>query len=783
MSAASSLTIWFPLLALLAAEVGVVALLVELLRRGSSSAAWRRTFCQAGLVAMLVLSVGEMSGVARSIAAWAVAPASSRAQEKTRLTVGDATRPIGNVSSRGGTMAEDGWQSRFVPTVPLSGREREGQVIHPPTQQNLGAPTGGTAALSQAGLASQAGLPMDSINSAKAPVQPVKLPGPNGGPTGEGRAAVQAGGAARLSAGFWLVLVWGAGALLVGGRMGLARGVFVLVRLRRQAVGNRAVVERAQHLARALGLRRRVRLLAASRLASPFAFGWIWPSVALPADFGTQWDGAKQGAVLAHELAHLAARDPFWSLVADTASMILWWHPAVWWLRRQLQLASELAADEASLLVADGPRVLAECLVELGARLLHRPAAGQLPVAGLRSHLGRRVEMLLCLEGRAWSPPRRLPAALARSFGPAALAAAVVLCTAWAAPRQFTKGDSMKTIQQNWKQSLAAFALLAAAHAPDAVAREAQTQPPTPAAKPEAARAAPALARAPDAGPALVPSTASQIEAKLKSIVLREVGPWDNLPLSEVVKLLNEQARRLDPERIGVNFMMDYKTPAGSGPAPLDPATGLPVAGFPVEAIDLNTIGIKIVPALHNVTMRDVLDAMLKAADRPIQYTIEEYAVLFSFKPATNLPLPLALGAPAPGRLSARTFKVDTNTVAAALETTFDVSVNNAGGAANRSRAIQQALESLFIQRLGLTLRDNALFFNGLTGVLMVRATPDDLEVVAAAMETLTGLERKADPFQARPPGGARFVDPIVDPRIQRLRPTQTTPLLNQPEK
>ena len=107
---------------------------------------------------------------------------------------------------------------------------------------------------------------------------------------------------------------------------------------------------------------------------------------------------------------------PFWCLLADAATAVLWWHPAVWWLRRQLQLASEMAADEASLLVADGPRVLAECLVELGARLLEPPAAGHLPVTGFRSHLGRRVQRLMRLEGRAWSPPRRLPAALARSF-------------------------------------------------------------------------------------------------------------------------------------------------------------------------------------------------------------------------------------------------------------------------------------------------------------------------------------------------------------------------------
>jgi hypothetical protein len=104
--------------------------------------------------------------------------------------------------------------------------------------------------------------------------------------------------------------------------------------------------------------------------------------VGLPPDFAMRFDPAKQEAMLAHELAHLAAHDPFWCLLADVATVVLWCHPGVWWLRRQLHLASEMAADEASLLVADGPRVLAECLVELGARLTG-PVLGQLRVSGV----------------------------------------------------------------------------------------------------------------------------------------------------------------------------------------------------------------------------------------------------------------------------------------------------------------------------------------------------------------------------------------------------------------
>src|SRR5207249_6320044 len=134
-----------------------------------------------------------------------------------------------------------------------------------------------------------------------------------------------------------------------------------------------------------------------ARLGGPIVFGVFRPVIALPGDFAERFNLAQQEAVLAHELAHLASGDPVWYGLANWASAILWWHPLVWWVRRQLHSASEQAADEASLLVVDGPVVLAECLAEMGARLTQQRPFAWIGVEGngLRSGLGRRVERLV----------------------------------------------------------------------------------------------------------------------------------------------------------------------------------------------------------------------------------------------------------------------------------------------------------------------------------------------------------------------------------------------------
>jgi hypothetical protein len=137
-------------------------------------------------------------------------------------------------------------------------------------------------------------------------------------------------------------------------------------------------------------------------------------------------------------------------------------------MRRRLRSVSEAAADEASLLVPDGPELLAGCLVEMGRRLVQPSRVPGLSVegSGFRSELGRRVERLLALESQTWSAPRRLPLLFVKSILPPVLVLAALSCTAWAEPGlslvQPAEGDAtMNVWKSSWRGSLAATALCA----------------------------------------------------------------------------------------------------------------------------------------------------------------------------------------------------------------------------------------------------------------------------------------------------------------------------------
>ena len=81
---------------------------------------------------------------------------------------------------------------------------------------------------------------------------------------------------------------------------------------------------------------------------------------------------------------------------------------------------------------------------------------------------------------------------------------------------------------------------------------------------------------------------------------------------------------------MGVNFL-NVTGPDESATATIDPATGLP-AHLNTAQADAAATTITI-PPLKNVTLRQALEAVQKAADRPIKYSVEDFAVVFSSDP------------------------------------------------------------------------------------------------------------------------------------------------------
>ena len=176
-----------------------------------------------------------------------------------------------------------------------------------------------------------------------------------------------------------------------------------------------------------LGVRHPVRLLVSSKVGTPMA-GGVWrPAIFLPQS-ASSWSPEHRDLVLAHELAHLAGRDPLRHLMTRIALACYWFHPLAWLAAREAAIAREQACDETVLSMGARPSAYARVLLDLAESVSAAPPArllGVLPMVH-RSHLEKRL--MAILNGDTRPATRRL------IIGPAIGVALLTLSVAAATP-------------------------------------------------------------------------------------------------------------------------------------------------------------------------------------------------------------------------------------------------------------------------------------------------------------------------------------------------------------
>lgn len=215
----------------------------------------------------------------------------------------------------------------------------------------------------------------------------------------------------------WIVAVW-----LIGAVVSLARTslkIRTLLRELRPAriVSNQNIVDDAAAIAERLGVSP-PRLLQLDDLPSPIAAHGN--RIVIPTWALQTLDHAQLRVMLAHEMAHIARRDPQWKLIVTLWCSAFWFIPFAWIARRRLDDLAEFACDAVAAHHTRNHRALAECLVACAEHRLTQIGPDLAPaMAARRSSIVHRIDRLL--EGVPMET-RLLPAHRI------AAVAAVVLC-------------------------------------------------------------------------------------------------------------------------------------------------------------------------------------------------------------------------------------------------------------------------------------------------------------------------------------------------------------------
>jgi beta-lactamase regulating signal transducer with metallopeptidase domain len=126
----------------------------------------------------------------------------------------------------------------------------------------------------------------------------------------------------------------------------------------------------------------------------PAVVGVFAPRVVVPSDFEQRYSETERTLVLAHEHAHLHARDAQINGLAALAQCLNWFNPLFYWARAALRVDQELACDERVMAShASERRTYAEAMLktQLAARAI--PLGCQWPALGAQP-LKERITML-----------------------------------------------------------------------------------------------------------------------------------------------------------------------------------------------------------------------------------------------------------------------------------------------------------------------------------------------------------------------------------------------------
>ena len=197
----------------------------------------------------------------------------------------------------------------------------------------------------------------------------------------------------------WLMLAWCAGVLVFSLRLALGLQVVRRLRLRETHAVNERMQQLFERLCVRLQVRQGVALLHSARVHVPTVIGWMKPVVLLPVASLTGFSELQIEALLAHELAHIRRNDYLVSVLQSMVEAVLFYHPVVWWVSRQVRRERECCCDQLAARIC-GDRVAyarALSVLEEKRRLLPEMALGAnggLLTMRIKRLLGYREEII-----------------------------------------------------------------------------------------------------------------------------------------------------------------------------------------------------------------------------------------------------------------------------------------------------------------------------------------------------------------------------------------------------
>lgn len=169
-----------------------------------------------------------------------------------------------------------------------------------------------------------------------------------------------------------IVLIWMMGVVFFAVRF--TGGLYQVARTRRSSLqlNQPDILSAFQAVKIRLDISRKVNLRISTYINEPLLIGWLKPMILLPASMLTGYSTAQIESILAHELAHVRRHDFLVSVVQSCIETLLFYHPAIWWVSKQVRTEREQCCDDLAVAASANKLVYLQALSQLENQRMHR---------------------------------------------------------------------------------------------------------------------------------------------------------------------------------------------------------------------------------------------------------------------------------------------------------------------------------------------------------------------------------------------------------------------------
>ena len=162
-----------------------------------------------------------------------------------------------------------------------------------------------------------------------------------------------------------IVVVWMCGVFIGSARLTCSiTRVFNLTRKQLHPV-DRQVNQLLLTVSKRMNIKRSIKLFESKLVEVPTVVGHLQPVILLPATTLTGLSSDQLRAVLAHELAHIKRTDYLVNILQMLVENLLFYHPAIWWISKQIRIERENCCDDLAVEHFQDRRVYAAALFQL----------------------------------------------------------------------------------------------------------------------------------------------------------------------------------------------------------------------------------------------------------------------------------------------------------------------------------------------------------------------------------------------------------------------------------